>query len=492
MRLFVVYLLGLMALLPSKPFCDPGAFWHVRVGERVLEHGFFNGDPYTFTFPDEFWIPQQWLAECGMALVHKLAGFDAILLAMCVLLAGFYTWITRRMMEGGLRWPMAMGLTCLGMFVSSFHFFARPHLLTLVLLGWYFATLVDYEAERVTLRRILWLIPLTALWANLHGGVLAGIMTMGMAWLGWCVFRVISTRTAVIMLFIGIGCGLMILVNPYGLDLPRTWWRIMGSRVIKEQVSEHLPINLRRTPDQAVTIYFVIYVALLLTTWGTRPRVVWFIPIVWYGLTVQSIRQGPLFCTVALFAIADFLPYSGLLRFLRRSGDTLARKPEEPPLPAISWRSWIAPCALVTFILGLQMSHIRLPIVGSGCAKLDPEMQPIELVKPLREYAKSHPVGTPIFNDSNWGGFLIYFAPELRIYTDDRFELYGDPFLLDYLDLVEKHPERIEALADKYGFDCAFIRIASNLKMDGYLKSSPRWREVARTSTAVMYLRNGS
>ena len=36
---------GLMAAFQSRAFNDPGALWHVRVGELILDHGFVTTDP---------------------------------------------------------------------------------------------------------------------------------------------------------------------------------------------------------------------------------------------------------------------------------------------------------------------------------------------------------------------------------------------------------------------------------------------------------------
>ena len=57
---------------------------------------------------------------------------------------------------------------------------------------------VDYERGRCTEWRLAWLIPLYVLWTNLHGGVLGGTMTLGLAVAGWgCLFLVeVSGRSS--------------------------------------------------------------------------------------------------------------------------------------------------------------------------------------------------------------------------------------------------------------------------------------------------------
>ena len=42
--------------------------------------------------------PIMWLAECGMAAVYRLGGWDSLLLLTATALAGIYTWVGRRLL----------------------------------------------------------------------------------------------------------------------------------------------------------------------------------------------------------------------------------------------------------------------------------------------------------------------------------------------------------------------------------------------------------
>ena len=105
--------LGIWVLLlaggRSNFFRDPGTFWHTRVGERILTDGFFDTDPYTFTFAGKKWIPHQWLGEVTMAAVHKVGGLDALLVVACGILAGLFAWLTVRLLRTGLH-PVAVAV----------------------------------------------------------------------------------------------------------------------------------------------------------------------------------------------------------------------------------------------------------------------------------------------------------------------------------------------------------------------------------------------
>jgi hypothetical protein len=42
------------------------------------------------------------------------------------------------------------------------------------------------------------------------------------------------------------------------------------------------------------------------------------------------------------------------------------------------------------------------------------------------------------------GGFLIDYTPGLRVFIDDRCELYGDEWLLNYVHALESDPAQVE------------------------------------------------
>ena len=70
-----------------------------RRRQKMLAAGrVLRQDPFSFTRAGRPWVDDQWLAECGMAAVHRLAGWDGLLLATATLLAAVYAWIAARLL----------------------------------------------------------------------------------------------------------------------------------------------------------------------------------------------------------------------------------------------------------------------------------------------------------------------------------------------------------------------------------------------------------
>lgn len=488
---FLFAWLACAVIFRSRGFQDPGTLWHVRVGELVLRDGIMRTDPFTFTFAGRTWIPQQWGGEVLMALAHGVGGLDALLLGFSLLIAATFALVFRLLRAGGMGPMLAATVAGFAMVAAGFHFYIRPHLATIAFSAVLMAVLVAFDRGRIPLKALLWLVPLHVVWTNVHGGMLGGVFTLGLASLGWGSlfllkkdsplksWRSIGALAAIVLL-----CGLAMFVNPIGLELQRTWFRIVGSGAMAKYVTEHSPLNPFREGDRAVLAFAALYLVLLLSAPRREWRATWLLPIAWFLLALKGIRHGPLFVAFAPVALADIWPRSRIYAWLAVSGDALTRNPNVP-LERVTWRAAVLPATLVALALGLQASRVPVPLVGHGWARLDsPNTMPLELVGPLRDYAESVPPGTPIYNDLNFGGFTIYFAPTLKIFADDRFELCGDEWLEEYVDSIANRPERIDDWQRRHGFTRALV--AASEPLEKHMLESGRWVEVARGRTAVL------
>jgi hypothetical protein len=480
-----IWLLSLL-IFRAAGFNDPGTFWHTRVGELILDSGTFpRTDPFTFPFEGQLWIPQQWLAEVIMALLYRTAGMDGHLLALATLLAGLHAWAYSRLRLAGMPAAIAGFLILAVWFAGLFHDLARPHMVTLLLTAWTAARLVDFDRGRIGLRGLAMLIPVFVLWTNLHGGVLGGMMMLGIAAAGWFgAFLVgrsspIRNRTEILwVILIGIGCGLSALVNPFGLEMIRTWQRIVGSTAMKQFVPEHQPLDPFDSSGKAVLIVFGSYALFVLTTRFRGFRITWLIPAIWFALSLNGIRQGPLSIVTCLILAADVWPHSSIGRALTT---VFIPKP-------CHW-GWSIPLFGVLLSFTLQVANIKLPLIGRGWARLDETRWPVSLEPLLRSVVERVPAGTRIYNDTYFGGYLIRFAPELKIFTDDRFELTGDDWIRQYMDMNTDHPEQFDERQKQYGFRFALIQTGPEPSLlERHLLAKPsEWKEIGRHPAAVLF-----
>ena len=525
---FFGLLLFLLLIGRSTLFRDPGTFWHVVVGDRILSSGFFDTDPFSFTRAGDTWIPNQWLAECSMAVLHRAAGFDGLLLYTVVTLAATYALIGGRFVRAGFHWLPTVLLLGLVIGASSHHFHARPHVLTIFLLAWTFGRLSDVELGRSTVKSLWWLIPVFVVWTNWHGGMLGGLATLLLTVAGWCVFpflgwpspvsstdatagrKRLSWSAAGTLAGVVVACAATAFVTPYGARLPGAWMAIMGAD-LPTMIVEHRPLNLFSTEGLNNLLLGLLYLAALFGAWPKhKPRVAWLIPLFWLWQGWVRMRHAPLFAVTAAIALANILPKTRWIEGLAEGGD-LFRPPDEATgkrQQATGINRWFAmlaplawPAVVVLAIFGIQCAGLRLPLVGRGWAKPDPAYWPFELVDDVR--AAGNQPQPRIFNELAFGGFLMMYAPGVPVFIDDRCELYVPDLLPAYVEALRADPKtrvrRMEEWTRQYGLNLALTHAPTaptgepGRPFDDYFRSPEAqalgWHIVRQTTAATLFAR---
>ena len=87
-----------------------------------------------------------------------------------------------------------------------------------------------------------------------------------------------------------------------------------------------------------------------------------------------------------------------------------------------------------------------------------------------------------LFNEYNWGGYLIYNLPDEKVFVDGRTDLYGDDILAEYVSIM-KAGEGWNVLLGDYGVDTLLLERDSTLE---YVAQLEGWKVVFRDATSVV------
>lgn len=491
----------------SRFLHDPGTFWHTTTGDLIRAEGFIDKDPYTFTFYGEPWIPYQWLGEVGFSLAHQAGGFDLLLWAAVTFVAGMLTWLGVLLMRGGLHWSLTTLILAGTLAASAGHFHVRPHLATMLFMGLLFRWLIRFEAGELTVSGLFLRLPLTfVVWTNIHGGMLGGLATLGIAVVLWMVQKIVfgdgpvsGQKVVGGLVLLVVVCAATMFVNPYGVRLPQTWQTIMTTPVLSKVIVEHMPPDFSDPSTWTIVLFGALYLVLLTQVQSGRFRIVWLLPLVWLALTLTRVRHAPLFAVTATVAIADLFGRTRIAERLMQSGSDLFTPPADQPRDK-RWLCWILPAILLVGSAGLKVAKVEVPVVGSGWATFDPKIWPTGFSDEIEAIAdRIEAVSDPkdsrvrIFDEYGYGGWLIYHHPRCEVFIDDRCELFGDDFLATFVltndPNVTTIPEVISTLRAwerKYlDFDAALVAVDGNF--DLAFAAMPGWREVKRTNVAVLY-----
>jgi hypothetical protein len=476
----------LLATGRARLLRDPGTFWHTVTGERILSAGFPHSDWLSFTFAGRSWVAHQWLGECAMALLHRLGGLDAMVVAAAAALALLLAWLYARLVAGGVAWPWAVVVVALAFLAASQHFHVRPHLASMLLFAAAYARLADVDGGRARLASLAPLPLLFLVWVNAHGGVVGGFATLGLfaagwtaAWLARWPSPVRTRRDLAGLLALGLACAAIVPLTPYGLGVARAWLAILGSPELARHVVEHG--SILRAGGWQVLALGALHVAALAGARRGALRPSSAIPLVWLLLTFDRVRNAPLFAISAAIALADLLPAVRWAGPLARSGIRIAAAPERPPGRVLALG---AAAATAAALAAVAVHHRADPAGAPVVARLDPAYWPVGLLPALRAEALDLAPGAPILNDYRLGGFLAYHAPRLRVFVDDRWELYGDAFMLDEL---RGDPRWLDGWVSREHVTLALADEGSPLQR--YLDSAPGWTRVATSPAGSLHRR---
>jgi hypothetical protein len=187
----LIALVGALALCLDR-FHNGDFYLSLNSGRFIAEHGFATHDPFSTISQGGTWLNQQWLSELAFFRVSEVFGPTGLTVLYAVLITAplaLLLWLCRR--KG---WQMLVA-------VATFYFpgvlaviHPRAAGFTVLIFTVLVALLVWLwgRSNSRTGRRHAWLAPLAilalfALWANLHGGFIAGLLLLGLATVGMAI-----------------------------------------------------------------------------------------------------------------------------------------------------------------------------------------------------------------------------------------------------------------------------------------------------------------
>ena len=452
-RVVLGALLAFQALGNAGALADADGAWHRRTGQLILDTGAIpRHDPFSWTAHGVSWQPNAWLSDVVFALLQRVGGLTAISLlrALVVVAFGLTVHATCRRAGAG-RWSsvfVAWAATlCLDPFVAE-----RPQLFSFLLLP-----LVLWLAARPGRRALVGLGAAFALWANLHGVFVVGVVVVGLVALGrWLDDRRpdVLRRSAVVCVV----AGLAPLANPF---LWRVYTNAFHVRAVSDGIAEYANFSLADGRDQ-VLLLFVLGVGYGLWRTGRWRR--WAVVLPLAALTIatyDAIRNAPLLLVLGAAELALGLSAAPA----RRLRAAAARRSSE----------LVTAVAIVTVVLAVMAG----PVLGRA-GEVDTAAVPVHAIDAI-------PAGCRLFDDYNLGGWVIERRfPEVAVSEDGRNDMYGTAVLRPQFDLLRGRVPA-EATLDAMGVDCVLVQ--PDRELADALRASAAWREAVTDPNGVLFVR---
>ena len=453
-----IYALFLVA--GNRLLIDPDTMWQITVGQWILDHRAVpETDMFSFTMRGQPWISTQWLAQVLFAKTHAAFGWSGPVVLSAAAIAATFA-LLARFLNRHLSESTTLVFVAAALALTVPHLLARPHVLAMPLMVAWAGGLIAAADRRGA--PSFWLLPVMALWANLHGGFVFGLVLIAPLALDAVVNAETEQRLPLALRWAAFGAAALAAAccNPYG------WNALLASQKILE-LGSALPLIMEWRPADfgsigALEICLLLAVGLSL----------------WHGIKLPPLRimllLGLVHMALAQGRAGEMLALLGPLAIAaplaRQIGGGEVSLEAAPPARGMLLASIAVLLAACTFAYA-SVHRFEPHTHGS----------PVAAVAELKKLNVAR-----VFNDYDFGGYLI--SNGVAPFIDGRTELYGEKFFVEHnaaSGLME--PENLFRLLDQYRIEATLMRTQSAATK--LLDHIDGWQKVYADDIATIHVR---
>jgi hypothetical protein len=464
---------GINALRLKYCVIDFDLWWHLKVGDWIVEH---MGVPRTGilsrTAGDHPWVAYSWGYEVLLSRFYAwfgLAGAGVFGMLLTVGVAYFAYWMARRL--SGRFW---VGMVLAVLVCSAFLFNGMPRPVFFSMMLYSVTLTLLLEADRSGQNQLLyWLPPLFFLWANLHIQFIYGLFAAGLfvginvaqQWLSFTdlapdFLRPVKLSAKPLLAIFGL-CVLATLAGP---NFYRPYTAVLA--YTKAKFTYNIIMELQPLSFRGFSNFLELFVsAAAFYAVGWRKKIDLFkllLLVAACAVAFRTMRDGWFLCFSAAACLADF------------------------PAPEVSLErsaSW-SDLAIVTGALA-GLLFFAAPIVHFDARGIDRAISadyPVNAINFLR----SNGFTGPLYNNLNWGGFLMWYLPELPVAVDGRNDLYGDDLDKIFYESQSAFPSYA---TDPYLDESHLVILDSTLPLAKILTVDTRFQLIYHDDIATVFAR---
>lgn len=402
---------------------DPDFGWHLTSGKYFLAHFIPSHDIYTYTARNFPWIDHEWGSDVIMSLLYRVGGFALVSMFFALI------WTTALMLNS---WRVRFFILLVGASATLLMVGNRPMAWTALGLAITLKIILKKNPGK-----LLYLIPLIfLLWANLHGGFILGLVIL----LYYSIIR--KNKTVFLVFLISL---FVTFINPYG---PRLYVEIFRTLT---DVQLHF-----QTQGMAVA-NFQLSTWPLIIMWGAG---FWIYSkdklINWFGITpllllasLVATRNMPLFAVAATPEVDDYYT---------KTKTKLSKK-------KITRAGSNVYMIMTTIFIAFTLFYIAVLAIPTSNREAN---YPIAAVA----YLQSHPKTGNLFNDFDYGGYLIWKLPKYQVYIDGRMPSWRNPQGQKYFDIYENvlnNPSAQKTTFSKYNI--SYVLLVNSPTYQSFIKN---------------------
>jgi hypothetical protein len=474
---------------------------HVRLGRTILETGHIpTSDQFSHTMAGSPFVPFEWLSEVAFALSDRWLGLAGMALLSALLFAGS-GWLTyRSSLQLGVPRLGSLSAGLLALLLLAAHLLPRPHMFSTFLVAFILLQLLMWRGGGSN--RHLWLLPpIFLVWANIHGGFLAGLIVLGVFWveaIGRAANGAGDSPEDVIrhpparwrpITAAAIASFVATLINPAGFEVIVHSLGYVQSQFMVNHTQEYLSIDFHDPGGKLVLVFLVGAIGVLMSG---RARVQFIGAILFVGWLAASLyaRRNLDFFVVSAMPFVALWSHTvccslaedpGLLPALRRMCSRLRDFGRRLSAGDRRYGGAIGGFVLAAIILWVHL--------GSEAARaryrFPPDFFPVDAVAWVVQ--TEIPASGSVYNHFMWGGYLLYEAwPHVPVFIDGQTDFYGEELFREYLEVRDVLPGWDRILRDRQ-VTWALIPAAGSLA--DRLQADAAWDRAWVDSVAAVFVR---
>ena len=441
-------------------FATPNVWWHLEVGQWIAQNQAVpREDPFSYIRPLRPWIDHEWLFNLLLYLSYAALGPAGMVLFKMAIGAGLLAFLEKEVRRRALS-PEVYALSLVLPFTLLGRYFEfRPQIITY--LGLAATLLVLEQGLRQGRIRRLGLLPLLfALWANLHGGFPIGVGVAALYLLLFA-FRPAKERTRLKIGWVAWAVGLVAtLLTPYTYRL----WLYIPQDVLYAHrgIEEWRSLRLRPLGLEDALLLMLLWLwglgfLLRWRRWEERDAIAFLLALA----GMRSLRHAPLFAVAAVLSLPASLGW--VEERLSRSGRR-----------ALLGLTWLP--GFMVLLLTCQNPLPRIWVADQSMGGFP--AQAVAFIKANRLFGN-------LYNDMNWGGYLLWeLYPLCRVAMDGRYLTVYPPEVIEENIAFFHSPNPDLEAPLRYPTDLV-MGPPSSVAMQR-LAASPRWCVLYRDERAML------
>lgn len=485
LRWLIIALLPVLFLMKYPvDSVDYDLWWQMALGKYYVTHHTLIMDHsiFSWTPTDPTWIYNTCLGSLAIYLFYNfMGGFGLWLMHSLIFLGVFLSfYLFLRLVNQRLTISSVAVIAAIAVACSPACRYYKPELFSLLLFCW---TVFVFFNVKITGRKYLFYVyPLIfALWVNLHGAFVVGLVFLALAFTGELLNRIFSGKSGTTNVWIHLGiAGVLslaaLLLNPYGVDYLISTYHGITSKIYAETHSNYILAYVSLW--EFLKNFGADFFSVGLTAWLMTLMIV----SVWILLLYELIRKKSFDFTVLVVSFA-----------LYWKGMETSRASYFFPcafffivfymiIHRLQWKNFMNRAAI--FSLGMfallfvfaSYFNVRYGAGSQWFGKAVDDFAPVKEV----EFLKKYRIEGPIFNDYVIGGYLMWkLYPDYKIFIDPRCSPYMKQVIPDYLEFTNKqvNHEDIRRFREKYPFKLVILHYRQMGLIFDFLKAEgDEWR----------------